>query len=46
MTCKYIIYDKGCIYSKLGKRDSKEKKMVENGEAKPQKQENGRALGH
>ena len=26
MTCKYIIYDKGCIYSKLGKRDSKEKK--------------------
>ena len=46
MTCKYIIYDKGCVYSILGKRDSKGKKMVENGEAKPQKQENGRALGH
>ena len=26
MTCKYIIYDKGCIYSILGKRYSKEKK--------------------
>ena len=26
MTCKYIIYDKGCIYGKSGKRDSKEKK--------------------
>ena len=31
MTCKYIIYDKGCIYSKLGKRDSKEKKKKKNG---------------